>query len=203
MSLLDKLPFKIPAIDEKTRPYLIGGILFVILLTAYFIFMRPILRYFVIINPKISLSAKELKAAREDIANIERYRQQVTRLRERMKEVGYKILLKEEIPIILENISRIANELNIRIDQIMPLKESQEEVLKNDEGRYYSLPVLINARGSYHNIGRFFNRIEADKVFMTISDFDISSTSDNPVRHSIKLTIRTFVLDKSEAKDSQ
>ena len=83
----------------------------------------------------------------------------------------------------------------------MPLRDSQNLELENDEGKYFSLSILINAMGSYHNIGRFFNRIESNPTFMSISDFDIASRNTDPTHHELRMTVKVFILEKTEGKN--
>lgn len=187
---------KLDNLNEKNRYYVLGGILILVFLLDYFVIMMPQVKTLVVLNPKITTLSKDLKQARADIKGVNQYQAQVAQLREKMKMVGSNILAREEIPTILENISVLANVSKIKINQIMPMKESQKLVLSNDEGSYYSLPILINARGSYHNIGRFLNRIEMNGIVMSVLDFDITATNDDPYRHSLNLTVKTFVRDR-------
>ncbi|MFA5060376.1 MAG: type 4a pilus biogenesis protein PilO [Candidatus Omnitrophota bacterium] len=188
---------------EKNGQYILIGVLLGIFLLMYAIVTRPILNNLTKISPKITLLSKDYRQALSDIKNVENYQAQVVQFREKMKTVGLKILSKEEIPAILENISRLAGQSKVHISQIMPLKESQELILSNDEGKYYSLPILVNARGGYHDIGRFFNKIENDKIFMSVIDFDIAATSDDPLKHLAKITIKAFILEKIEGKEAK
>ncbi len=193
----------LPKIDEKNRYFFLGGVLLVIFVVDYFLIMQPQLRTLMTLNPKVELLTRDSRQAISDIKKISDYQTQVATFKEKMKIVGSKILLKEEIPAILENISRLANDSRVRINQIMPLKESQEAVLSNDEGTYYSLPILVNARGGYHDLGRFFNQLEKSKIFMSILNFDIAANNESTVQHSAKITIKVFILDRSEEKEKE
>lgn len=196
--IISTVSSKLGNLNEKNRYYVLGAVLIGIFLLDYFVIMMPQLKTLSVVNPKISALSKELKQTRSDIKNSKQYQTQVAQLREKMKMTGTKILAKEEIPTILESISVIASATKVRINQIMPMKESQKLVLTNDEGRYYSLPILVNARGSYHNIGRFLNHIETNGIFMSIIDFDIVATNDDPYRHSLNLTVKTFIRERPE-----
>ena len=200
MSVFKKILEKLlSAINDKNRPLVLGAALVIIFLFDYFLIMYPLqIRNLIKLNPQIHTLSKDLKQVFTDKAKQKDYEKEVIVLRARMELVGDKILMKEEIPAALESISRIANQTNMRITQMMPLKDSQELVFATDDGSYYSLPILVNARGGYHDVGRFFNGIERDKIFMSIADFDVTAMSDDPLRHSLKVTVKAFVLDKSE-----
>lgn len=195
--IISSVSAKLGSLNEKNRYYVLGGVLLLIFLLDYFIIMMPQIKTLVALNPKIATLSKDLKQARLDIKSINQYQTQVAQLREKMKMVGSSILSREEIPTILENISVLANASKVKINQIMPMKESQQLVLTDNDGTYYSLPILVNARGSYHNIGRFLNRVETNGIAMSVVDFDMTATNDDPYRHALNLTIKTFVRDRS------
>jgi len=189
---------KLTALDEKNRYYVLGGILLFIFLLDYFLIMQPQLKTMMALNPKITILAKDFKRVKGDIPRYNQYQEEVLKLREKKMVSGTKILLKEEISMILENISRIANRVGVRINQIMPIKDSQQLALTNEDGNYYTLPILVDAKGGYHDIGRFFNQVENDPIFMSITDFDITANTSDPTHHSTRITIKAYVLGKGE-----
>jgi len=201
MNIPQLISSKLSALDEKSRYYVLGGILLFIFLLDYFIIMQPQLKTLMTLNPKIAILARDFKKAKEDIPRYSHYEEQVNKLREKKLSSGTKILLKEEISLILENISLIANKVGVRINQIMPIKDSQQLVLSNEDGQYYTLPILVDAKGGYHGIGRFFYQIENDPIFMSITDFDITANSSDPLHHSTRITIKAYVLEKGGAVD--
>ena len=203
MNILEKLPIPQIQITEKNRNYFLGGFLCFVFLFFYLLIIRPQIKIFIKLGPEITNLAKDLKKAKEDIENVDQHRNEVSVLKEKLKWQGNKILSKEEISTILENISRLASETKVQVTQIMPIRESQKLVLDNEDGRYYSLPILVNARGGYHNIGRFYNLLESDKIFMGINDFDIAASGDDPMKHSVKMTVNVFVREKAKGSESK
>ena len=182
-------------LSEKNRYYILGAILIAMILVNYFLPMRWMLKRFSEINPKASTLLKNLHQAKRDIRSQEKYRMQVAQLREQMKKAGSQILSKDEIPTILEEITMLAQQSRIKVNQIMPLKEYQKLAFTNDEGKFLSLPISLNLRGGYHDIGRFLNRMEKDKIFMSVTDFEIAASGDDPIRHTVSMTVKTFIRD--------
>lgn len=192
-----KIPDQITAffaehITEKNRYYFIGGVLFVISLMAI-LFQFKILMS---LNPKIASLSKELKQAQENISRLGQFEQEADRLNSARHDMDARILSKEQIPAILENIAVIAKDFKIKINQLVPLRESQDSVLKMDEGQYFSFPILVHARGSYHDIGRFFDRLEKDAILMNIVDFDVTANNENAAQHSLNMIIQVFLKEK-------
>src|SRR3989344_131290 len=152
-------------IDEKNRHYfLIGALLFIFLLD-YFILMRPQMVILTKISPELKLLSQDIEKAREDIGKLGFYQAEVRRLESQLAQTSKTIKSKEEVSIILEQISRMANRNNIRIDQIMPSMEEQKVLLEDNKRTYYALPILVQAKSGYHDFGRFLNQMERNDLF--------------------------------------
>ena len=191
-----KLPFALPKITEKNKYYALGGILFSIFLLDYFLVMQPQITTLTKLNSGIGVLVKDVKETREDIPKIHMYQADALRLQDEMEVLANKIPPKEELPYVLERISRISNESGVRISQMMPLRDREKMVLSNEDGKYYSLPLLISAHGGYHNIGRFLNKIEVDDIFMSVGDFNIAESSDDQIRHAFRAHINIYILER-------
>jgi Tfp pilus assembly protein PilO len=184
-------------IDEKNRYYILGGVLIVVFLLDYFFVMQPLQ-----INPLTKLLAEnrvvqdELRDARNDTKQMAQFKEEVKKLKIRAQIENEKVLSSKEVTKALEQLSRIAEQEQIKIDQIVPLEGSKELVLSNNDGKFYSLPILIEARGGYHNLGRFFNKLETAEIFMNITHFKLAANAGDNKRHSAKMTIRTIVFEE-------
>ena len=197
MNVLENIESKFPKINEKNRNWILGGILLAIFLGDYFLLMQPLqLRNLMKINSEIGVMSKDFMQGKTDIQRKDQYQAQLKELKEEKEMIGNRILSEEEIPLIMENISHLARKNDVRINQIMPLKEALKEVLDTEEGKYLSLPILVNSRAAYHDLGRFVNDIENDKIFMSILAFDIAASGDDPKNHSVRITIKAFVIRK-------
>ena len=199
MNILNNLFETTSKMSEKNRYLVLGGFLVVLFLVDYFLIMKTQLDALNVLNPKVTILDQDLKQARSNIAMKYYYESEIQRLGEEARKTDYEILPVED-PIILEGISRLASDNRIKIDQMVPYKSSQELLLTNKEGKFYSFPVLVEARGAYHDIGRFVDQLEKDKVFRSVSSFVISASPNDSSHHSVRLTIKTIVLEKAEGK---
>ncbi|MDP8265477.1 MAG: type 4a pilus biogenesis protein PilO [Candidatus Aceula meridiana] len=194
--LTNKILAYLPPLTQKTSYYVLGGAVAFALLFDYLFVMSFQIRALRSLNPKIATLGKDLKDIKYHFERVSIYEAEAARLRERFSKVKTSILTREEIPMILENISRIASGLGVQIDQIMPLKESEEQMLESDEAIYFAVPIFIKAEGGYHAFGKFFNRIEEDQTFMNIQDFDIVKSSTHPRKQMSKFVIIIFVKEE-------
>ena len=139
--------------------------------------------------------SQDLKKTQEDIQNLHVYQGQVNNLKDKVSVLGDKIRSKEEVPIILERISELANKYHIRVDQIMPMFDDQELIMKGKEGKYFSLPIMIDARSNYHDFGRFLTDVENSDISLTVEKFSILANAQDTLKHTVKLTLQAVVLE--------
>ncbi len=185
-------------INEK-NPYLfLIGLLVTILVLDYFCIMQFQIKVLSSLNSKTHSLAQDLKTNKDNIARLDQYRKELNKLNEQLEKIGHKMKSKDEIPLILENITRMADENGLKIDQIMPGTMALESLLKNNEGQYFLIPVVMEAQGGYHDFGRFLNQLEKEEVLFTIPYFTISANNNDPFQHLIKLTINAIIFEKNQ-----
>jgi Tfp pilus assembly protein PilO len=106
-----------------------------------------------------------------------------------------KIRTREEIPLIIDTVSRLAKMHGIRVEEILPNASVSEPILKDNEGQYFSVPLLIKARAGYHNFGKFINQIEREENFFTLGDFSIETNPMDATHPSIKMNLNAIVFE--------
>lgn len=189
---MDKLKF-----DIKNNPVLlIGGAVFLILLLDYFVLLRPQLSVLSQVSGQVKTLRTELDNAKRDIASMDAFRKRMEVLKEKNLLVDQGMVKEESIPVVVENLSKLARQANVKINQIRPVREEEIKVAAAAEGTVYSLPILIEARCSYHQLGRFVNRIENDVLFMRIADLEILPSAGEGLRHAVKMVVSTHILKK-------
>ena len=195
--LISDLFAKISAMDTRTRYLAFSGILVFFFFLDYMILMRPQLNALNKINPKIKTLAGDIKTTKENIQKIDYYKNEVERLKEKVADVSQRVRSKDEMSLILEEISQIANQSKVKIDQIAPKADDLKMLVENNKKDYFSLAISIEAKSGYHNLGRFLNHIENSDIFFSIFALNISPT-DDPTTHSAKMTINAIVFDYSK-----
>lgn len=194
---------KIDNLDEKQMYYILIGALVFVFLLDYFILMRPQLGTLNKISPEIKILKEDIEKAKTDIEKESFYRGEISRLQEEVDQANIKLRSKEEVPLILEYISRIADEHDLKIDQIMPDVEAQEVVLEKSEKAYFNLPILIDARSSFHNFGKFINGLENGDIFLTIAAFTVAKSDNDRRLHTIKITLNALVFGNVEEEEKE
>lgn len=198
MSAFDKITSALPQINEKNRNYVLGGILFAVFAVYYFIIMQPQLAALRALNPEIAILQEDLKKAKDDIGRLNVYLKQVSEFDDKVATLGGQVRSKEEVHLIMESISVLANENRIRVEQVVPVFDGQKQLLKTKEGVYYSLPITMDVRGGYHDFGRFLNDIENNQVSLKVKKFSIVASPQDNMKHVIKLTLDAIIIEAAK-----
>ena len=194
-NLKDSLGSKFEGMDDKALYIIFGVVLLAVFLLDYFFLMRPQLNTLTKINPEIKILQEDITKARNDITRVGQYQDQVQQYKSKIDVENTKVELRDEVPLILEHISRIADDHKVKINQIMPNVIDSEIVLENDERIYYDLPIDLEARASFHDLGRFVNAIEQGPIFLKVGELTIAGI-ENRKQLSIKVTFDALVFDE-------
>jgi Tfp pilus assembly protein PilO len=116
--------------------------------------------------------------------------------RRKLKNLEAMVFRKDEVPVVLKDISSIANDCGIRIDQLTPQALSAKPVVENSSGKYYTMDILIRIRTGYHRLGKFLNQMELRHLFWQIDELAINVDPKDPLREEVKMKLRILVLEK-------
>lgn len=196
-NLSHKSLLSIPKINKKMSYVILGVAVFMIVLIDFALIMRIQVKALTALSAQSVTLRKNIKETENNIQRFTVFEIEVDQLKENFEKAKKSAIFPEQVPFVLENISRIAREQSVQIDQLMPVKESQAQLLKTDEMVYFSLPVMIRGQGGYHAVGRFFNGIEREAIFMDVKDFEIIQNPMNPRMHTLRAMITVTIKEKA------
>ena len=182
-------------LNEKNPYYLVIGLLVLVLIVDYIFIMQFQLGALRALGPKLAEISDHFKEFETNRARVGKYEEDIKDLDQKLDNLEKRLRTTEEIPAVLEGISRIANRSKVFIDQIIPETDLGEPVFKNAQGKYYLLPVRVEAKASYHNFGRFLNELETQGSLMMIDDMMIETNLENPRQHLVKLSIQAVIFE--------
>ncbi|MFC1667734.1 type 4a pilus biogenesis protein PilO [Candidatus Omnitrophota bacterium] len=180
---------------EKQKVFILFGIIGITVLMLYYNFLlRPQFRTFIVNNREFRAVRGRVVGARALIANESRIKKQYENVKKESGIFEKRLPAQDEIPSLLEDFSNIAEFSGVKILKIKPL-ELPDDVYGYEAGaRLYSeVPILIEARSSYHQCGVFINKIENMDRFIKINGIDIRSSSRDPRHHDIRLKLVTYI----------
>ena len=145
---------------------------------------------------EITTTSAGIERVNNDLQRIAQIRQGLVDSRSQLDAVSQKVRSVQEVPAVLEQISRTASAFSVTIDQIKPLPESQETLIDAPEGKYYALPIVIQARAGYHMFGRFLNSLEGGNLFFSLRDLRMEAGQDAAKGLVVAATLKVVLTEK-------
>lgn len=121
------------------------------------------------------------------VANLAALKQQMADVEETFTELLKQLPTDTEVPGLLEDITEIGQNSGLNFDVISLAPEKKVKF-------YIELPINIQVKGSYHQLGEFVSGIAALPRIVTIHDFSIKPLSNNGDL-SMSLSARTYRYD--------
>ena len=136
------------------------------------------------------------------LANIENFRQELRVMQVQFKEALKQLPNSSEIPALLTNISTLALESGLEIVLFKPAPQLAK-------GFYADIPVAMQVRGNYHDIGYFFDKVAKLDRIVNIEDISMkesrkkSKAVQDNIRLDAKFSTVTFkFIDETKVKKS-
>ncbi len=121
------------------------------------------------------------------VANLDALKQQMADVEERFSELLKQLPTDTEVPGLLEDITEIGQNSGLSFDVISLAPEKKVQF-------YIELPINIQVKGSYHQLGEFVSGVAALPRIVTLHDFSISPVSlDGDL--SMSISARTYRYD--------
>ncbi|MDP2913556.1 MAG: type 4a pilus biogenesis protein PilO [Candidatus Omnitrophota bacterium] len=137
-------------------------------------------------------TSDDLRKTEEEIGRMPRYVIDIASYEEKISRYEKMLPVEQEIPALLESLSNMARGSNVKIVAITPVMPEEGP---NDGSRVYQeMPILINAKSGYHELGNFLAKLEYADRFMKIADIVIRSNNSIPKKQDVDLLILTYIL---------
>ncbi|MBN1526905.1 MAG: type 4a pilus biogenesis protein PilO [Candidatus Omnitrophica bacterium] len=189
------MPFDI--MKNKQQLSMVMAAAYVAVITAYLLLvLKPQLVSIVTIAQKAARTGSELKTARSDIAAIEQMKTRKTAYRDKIELYEKRLPVEQEIPSVLETLSAMAKNANMRIVSITPValpapKGPQKKAEK--EKIYQEIPISVSVKSGYHELGYFLSQLESSDRFMKVADISIRADKTSPRKNNVELLVLTYI----------
>lgn len=182
-------------ISEANKKILImvAGVVIALIFDIFFIFF-PLVGKSYKLKAKIISSSKDLSYLKQQISSLDNIKKRLENLKTEQVKYGKGFPKEEEIPALLGNISTIAGKLGIEIIAVKPVRMAFQEEAKSVGELFREVLVEIYAKGGYHQMGQFINKLETLDKFMEIRDIEITADKNSPRRHFFRLLVATYIL---------
>lgn len=142
-----------------------------------------------------------LKALRADVAKgvatarrLPEFQAQVTELEHRLDTLKQVLPEEKDVADILRRVQGLATQSNLTIQRFTPQAPVQQTL-------YAELPFKLQAQGTYHNLGFFFDRISKFPRIINIGDLTIKAKAPQEADATIvvDMVAVTFILQEATA----
>ena len=153
------------------------------------------------VQADIALRQTRLTALRVDVdkglataRQLPQFEDQVKKLELRLESLRQVLPEEKDVADILRRIQGLATKSNLAIQRFQPGKVNQQKL-------YAEIPYKLQAEGTYHNLGSFFDQISKFPRIINISEIVIKAKTPPEPGATIvaELVATTFVLQEARA----
>jgi type IV pilus assembly protein PilO len=169
-----------PIVNAPRSQKLVVGIMgaIVIAAAAYFLLLAPAEAQV----SQLSSLQSEITRSKAIVADLLKYRREVTELEARLNALKDKLPGEKEIPTLYRSLSDAATASGLAVSLFQPRPPAVRD--------YYSeIPIAVNAEAGYHQLGEFFERVAKLARVVNITEIKLSGLNRprNPVRAELVL----------------
>jgi type IV pilus assembly protein PilO len=154
--------------------------------------------YVVEYQADITMRESRLAALRKDITKgvstarrLPEFQSQVDQLEQRLESLAAVLPEQKDVADILRRVQALATQSSLSIQRFTPQPTVQQAL-------YAEVPIRLQAEGTYHNLGSFFDRISKFPRIINVGDITIRAKNDAASASTIvaECTATTFVLQE-------
>jgi type IV pilus assembly protein PilO len=170
----------------------------------YHSFFSPRQEELKVLKGDLNKLVEELNKSRAITRDHQKFKEQIAKLDEELRNALAQLPNEKEVPEILKNITSLGKESNLEFTLFRPKAEEPQQF-------YAKVPIELTVLGSYHNTGIFFDKVSKLPRIINVVDFNITRAKDVRVRGETDTLIRTsclvntyrFIEKKVEEKKSE
>jgi len=154
------------------------------------------------LGKKVTKLRMDIEGVKKDKVLMRKNEQQIE------TQENIKIYTEEEIPLLLQDISSLANDNQIDVRQISPqsreVKKQEQVKGKKEKGKAKAKPeqktvnsisvaIKLDLACSYHNLGAFLDQLERAEQPLFAQELRIARDTSNYMKQNASITLVTYV----------
>jgi Tfp pilus assembly protein PilO len=176
-------------LDKKSILIIILAALLIVYLDYAFL-IKGQMRSLSVVAPKVAKIREDLSDLNKNLFAIQDLKnKQALSAASKVK----KIISQEQVALLLQDISNIANNNSVKILQMKPTKETQGKQEKVMTLTLSPILVTLDLICSYHSLGKFINDLENAEIFMLVQNIKIIEREPDSLIQEVNLVLRTYV----------
>jgi len=189
---------KLPA---SKKAVILGLFLGIITAFYFYSFFTPRRQELARLQGDLDNVMKELNEAKTITRDLQRFKDQVTKMEEELTKALTQLPNEKEIPEILKNLTSLVRESNLEFTLFRPRAEQPQQFIAN-------VPIELVLLGNYHNTGIFFDRVSKLPRIINVVDFSMTGATESKGKADSNVLVRTsclvntyrFIAGKSEVR---
>lgn len=178
---------RLSALKENAKAMMI--IIVIVLLLDGVVFLRgqfiSVVRMFTGANQ----SKTDIQTAKRDIQSFSSYKTRLVDLKTELAKLNKKTIKEEEMPVVIEAISKFADNSVVRILKIKPMIEEGQKSATAEQGGFKRIKIVITAKSGFHQLGRFIALLESATNFLDIKSIDIRSDEQEYMKQLVIIVL--------------
>lgn len=188
------MPLTLPKAERAKATSLIIVAVLIILVLIQCV-MRPAIRALSKLSREMPQIKDNLKQSEALIAKKSQMENRLASLQAKLEDIKLALPLRSDLPDIFQDISRLASASKVKVLKMEPVKQQIKQVEVEAPLTIYAENLIqIEAKGGYHALGEFINRIENAKNLMSFTDVQVEFNTDDMYNHDVKLLIMIYLL---------
>lgn len=173
---------------SKSKKILILVGILVVMTGLYFkSFFSPRHEELKILDDDLNKLVKELNQSKAITRDYQKFKEQVAKLNEELKNALTQLPNEKEIPEILKNITNLGKESNLEFALFKPKGEEPKQF-------YANVPIELTVTGSYHNTGIFFDKVGKLPRIINVVDFNMIRAKEVKGKVESEVLVKTSCL---------
>ena len=162
-------------INEKYIPLaprlkvaIVALILLLPIVLFYFLYYQPKAKTITSLNNQTVQLKRQVQEAKAKAANKAEFEEELAEAKQIFEEMAVLLPKDKEIPKLLKDISALGRNAGLDFLTFKPLADIPKDF-------YAELPVSINVRGPYHNMGFFFDQVSKLERIVSVTNIKMTS----------------------------
>jgi type IV pilus assembly protein PilO len=152
---------------------------------AYFLLLSPLETKIAQLRAQSASLSDELVKSRAMVADIARFRREAQELEAKIAVLKDRLPGEREMPTLYRSLSDAGTQAGLGVSLFQPREARVKDY-------YAEIPITINAEGSYHQLGEFFERVARLPRVVTVQELKLSSTNRPGRAVRAELTLATY-----------
>jgi len=162
------LDTKFIPLEKKFKILLAVSVFVLPAIIFYFVFLSPNLEQINRLQNKQQQLNAQLRKVQSKAKNLPKLEAELAQVKNEFEEKALLLPKEKEIPQLLRDISSLGRHAGLDFIQFKPMPSVPKDF-------YAEIPVSINVRGPYHNVGAFFDRVSKLERIVSVSNTKMSS----------------------------